>query len=678
MTLELVAIRLSLNTSRGLAGYETRFGSGLNVLNADNSWGKSTLLQSIIYALGLEGALSASRKSPLGPAMTQSVDTPDGPASIIESAVTLWIKNSSGTHMRVQRWVVSGDVDPRIIRVWMADSEDGLLTAPRQDHYVRDPGAATSSLGFHRLLEDFLGWQLPPVPDFDGGETRLYLEVLLPLFYVEQKFGWSGITPRVPTHMRIRDPLRRAMEYVLGLHTLDRLRRVEALKEEESRIRDSWLASVARAREAAGAESFRLVMLDEKPVSTTQRHSSQLEVLDGEKWVPIETGLVRWRETLSGLGAFVTTAGDRTELTRRELIEAEDEAARAGAVILAAQESLALWQADHDALQDRLANVAADRSRLVDIRKIQSLGGELDLPLFADGLCPTCSQELDGRHVATGHVATLEDNIRLAESERTTLEHMVGAAEGRRSALVERIEAGQDNLQRVRMRVRALRDELVGTSSAPSIAEVQQRLLVEARIRDADRVVATVFEVEEELTDFAVQLDDVRARRAALALEPEVDSDRTTIKRFTDSFKAQLGEYGLRSVKPDEVTVDAESFLPISDGFELSFDLAMGISASDSIRTKWAYHTALAETSAVAPGGHPLGLLMLDEPRQQETNRGSLGHFLQRLNTDQELVQIIYATSEDADELGRLLEGVTYTPLPAVMPHLIAPTPKVG
>ncbi len=128
MTLQLVAIRLQLNTSRGPAGYEARFGSGLNVLNADNSWGKSTLLQGIVYALGLEGALSASRKSPLGPAMTQAIDTPLGPATVVESSVTLWIKNSSGSHMQVQRWVVSNDIDTRIIRVWMADSEDRKMS----------------------------------------------------------------------------------------------------------------------------------------------------------------------------------------------------------------------------------------------------------------------------------------------------------------------------------------------------------------------------------------------------------------------------------------------------------------------------------------------------------------------------------------------------------------------
>lgn len=672
MTLELVAIRLTLNTSRGPAGYEARFGPGLNVLNADNSWGKSTLLQSIVYALGLEGALSASRKSPLGPAMTQAIDTPEGPATVVESAVTLWIKNSQSTYMRLQRWVVSNKVNTKLIQVWTATSEAELEQAPRHDHFVRDPGAATSSLGFHRLLEQFLGWTLPMVPDFDGGEKRLYFEVLLPLFYVEQKFGWSGVAPRIPTHFRIRDPLRRSVEFILGLHTLERLRRRDALREEESAIREAWLAAVARAYEAAASEDLRLVMLDERPVTVAQRRSSQLEYLEGDRWLPIGSAIEGWRENLYRLTDDVSIAGDRTDLTRRELKAAELEVAQAGASVRAAQESISLWQADHDAVLERLASVTADRSRLLDIRKIQDLGGEIHLPVLAEGRCPTCSQDLDGRHVATGHVATLEDNIKLTDAERTTLRHLISAALDRRSALIDRVDAGESNLHTARLRVRALRDELVGASGAPSLAEVQERLLVEARIRGAERAIGTLFEVEDQLTESASRLDDVRARLAALAAEREVDSDRATIERLVASFRSQLHQYGLRSMDPDDVTIDSDSFWPVSDGFELSFDLALGISASDTIRTKWAYHTAVMETATTALDGHPLGLLMLDEPRQQETNRASLAQFLQRLHNDQTLAQVVYATSEDPAELKVLMTGVSFTPLPAATPHLIA------
>jgi hypothetical protein len=117
-------------------------------------------------------------------------------------------------------------------------------------------------------------------------------------------------------------------------------------------------------------------------------------------------------------------------------------------------------------------------------------------------------------------------------------------------------------------------------------------------------------------------------------------------------------------VPPDEVTIDERTLLPINDGFELSFDVALGFSASDAIRTKWAYHTALFETASGQERGHNLGFMVLDEPRQQETDHRSLAAFLDRLNKNRGLGQVIYATSEKPDVLNGLLKAIPHTIIP--------------
>src|ERR1022692_369810 len=211
--MRIVSVALNVQSTLGPFSYQCSLEPGLNILNAPNSWGKSTLLQSIVYALGLEGSLSASRRVPLGPAMTQAVETDRGRGSVIESFVTLTVTNGRGRYMRIRRWAKSLEVNLNLIQVLTADSEAGLDAAARQDMFVRDRDATVSEVGFHRLLEEFLGWSLPMVPGFSGEDIRLYLEVIFPLFFVEQKFGWSGVAPRVPTHFRIRDPLPRAVEY---------------------------------------------------------------------------------------------------------------------------------------------------------------------------------------------------------------------------------------------------------------------------------------------------------------------------------------------------------------------------------------------------------------------------------------------------------------------------------
>lgn len=93
MRIERVALRAT--TTEGTVAYETDLGPGLNVLAAPNSFGKSTVLQAIVYGLGLEGMLSASHALPVGPAMTTVVDLPDGVREqVVESYVELDLANN--------------------------------------------------------------------------------------------------------------------------------------------------------------------------------------------------------------------------------------------------------------------------------------------------------------------------------------------------------------------------------------------------------------------------------------------------------------------------------------------------------------------------------------------------------------------------------------------------------
>ena len=70
MTLRFRRLRLRAVTSDGVYGADIPFASGLTVLWADNTKGKSTCMQGMLYALGLERMLSPRREIPLPHAMT--------------------------------------------------------------------------------------------------------------------------------------------------------------------------------------------------------------------------------------------------------------------------------------------------------------------------------------------------------------------------------------------------------------------------------------------------------------------------------------------------------------------------------------------------------------------------------------------------------------------------------
>ena len=65
---------ISINTDKGEFGTRQDFVDSLNVIRAESYAGKSQLVQSIMYALGMEGMQGTSHAVPLAHAMT---DYPD-------------------------------------------------------------------------------------------------------------------------------------------------------------------------------------------------------------------------------------------------------------------------------------------------------------------------------------------------------------------------------------------------------------------------------------------------------------------------------------------------------------------------------------------------------------------------------------------------------------------------
>src|SRR5271169_1006143 len=253
MTLRIRHLCLRAETASGTFGADIPFALGLNVLWADNTKGKSTCLQGLLYALGLERMLSPRREVPLTYVMTSHLEESEGGPQyrVLESSVWVELANGAGEIIAVRRNVVSS-TDRKLVSVFYGPA----LTEPgghytQRDFFVWDPGAAQREAGFHRMLADFIGWQLPTVRRFDGSETSLYLETIFPLLYVEQKAGWSSMPAAFPTYFQIRDVSRRAVEFLISLqtHEVELIR--EQLELDIAENRSAWSAKREEMRSIA-------------------------------------------------------------------------------------------------------------------------------------------------------------------------------------------------------------------------------------------------------------------------------------------------------------------------------------------------------------------------------------------------------------------------------------------
>jgi hypothetical protein len=235
-------LRMRAATSRGLYGADIGFGSGLTVIWADNTKGKSTCMQGMLYALGMEKMLSPRREIPLPHAMTSYLETDSKEKlDVLESGVSLEIENSAGQIITIHRFIKS-QTDTRLIRVNFGAALTDEATPTRQrDFFVLDPGAALREDGFHYFLENFLNWNLPQVRRYDAPDCKLYLETIFPLFWVEQKAGWSSIPAAIPPSLRIREVQKRAIEFILDLD-------VHKLELERQRLNDQFAENLREWR----------------------------------------------------------------------------------------------------------------------------------------------------------------------------------------------------------------------------------------------------------------------------------------------------------------------------------------------------------------------------------------------------------------------------------------------
>lgn len=243
--LKINRLKIISRTNEGNFGVDINFTYGLNIIRADNTLGKSTCVQSIVYALGLEGTLGPSRKTPLKSALTSKLKKADGGYALIkESRVCLEISNSTGETITVSR---SGIEDKsRVISVYCKniDSIDFSSDTSFTDYFVRDPGAAVRERGFHNFLENFLGIEDPQVIKYDGNMCPLYLESIFSVNYVEQTRGWGGILNILPTYLGIKDLANRILEYNLDLDIQENNKKRQQLLVRKNNLESIWTVTI--------------------------------------------------------------------------------------------------------------------------------------------------------------------------------------------------------------------------------------------------------------------------------------------------------------------------------------------------------------------------------------------------------------------------------------------------
>lgn len=662
--MRLRQLKLRLQTADGPYGATIDFPDGLVVVWADNSMGKSTCVKSILVALGLEAMLTTNQSElPLTPAvLTRLQGEGDREVAVTESEVYLEIENGKSERIVVQR-TLKGSRDNHLVTVHSGPALTSPTgTYPATDYFVNRPGGASRERGFHHFLAGFLGWELPQVPNYDGTEVPLYLQYLFPYFVVEQTRGWSTIQPPVPTHLRVREPGKRAVEFILNLDARKIALRRQELLHERTVLETEWSGLRRQIQELASRDSAEVQNLSGRPTAVWPPEvPPSLMVSEGEKWIPLtERAAARQGKLTQLVSEEIPKVQEIASTAAQELADAERTLRMREAFLARLLEASAMEEAELESLRRRIRAIEEDLKRNQDVETLRSLGST-QLPSVTDGTCPVCHQSMKDTLVPVPDVQavmSVKENIEFLKDQRKTFQLVLSNAERVAETRQHQLEARRLEANDLRERIRALRQTLVMDGRMPSVAAIRERFQLEMVIRRDNELAEAFTKRLDEFKQLATRWQKNQAELSGLPAGDTTAEDRGKIDAWSKVFREQLTQYGFRSIAVTQTSVSPDTYRPEHDGWEL--DLQTSISASDLIRTIWSYLHGMLEVARSNATNHP-GFLLFDEPRQQSTRDVSFAELLKRASTAARFnQQVIFFTSEKIAVLKGHLGGLPH------------------
>lgn len=615
MMLEINRVRIEIDTINGKYGFDKPFTKGLNfVVSNENTSGKSSILLAIYYALGLEQLIGGHGSKILGKAYKKKIKDGDVEISVLESGV--WVEISNGMHINtLYRSGKSENRKSKLITVYQGNIDQVYSSScSRKDYYVNMPNSATNEFGFHQYLESFLGLELPMVPQQDGSERKLYLQLVFSAMFIEQKRGWADFYSSMP-NLGVKDPKRRVPEYILGLEKLAIAKKKSELKNRVADLNNRWYSLREDIFLEAKLNNFMVDSIPLKPEIIDDNSMKAMKLIYvGQSKKSLEEIIEDFRNEIKRLNDLKPKIVDNYEELEAELVETELEAEKMRDKASKLNKHLITEQNKIKSLEYNIQIIDNDLQTNYDARKLKNLGSDIGVTTM-EGKCPLCNQSIDDSLLLTDEEyqnMSIEDNIRHLKAQKNALEYALENQKNNLDNIKKDLHIINGNLSVLRKLAKSLRNDLYKVDEDVSETIIFKRIAFEKKVEsifllnESFQTKKTGFkEISDEWKKY---LND----RANLPSDDLSEYDKDILNEFESNFINNLESFGFSSeLDYKNLTISPSTYLPELDGFDMKFDS----SASDHIRVIWAFTLALLQTSLDKNGNHP-GLVIFDEPAQ--------------------------------------------------------------
>lgn len=641
------------------------FAPGLQVISGPNGFGKTLAAESIAWCLNLETMFGRKESDPtfFPEAVLEELNLPDSKgARILSSEAQLTLERHDGERLELTRAITHDRDKIRINRI-AVDGSSLQLTLLTGSGTMADP-----TIGFQRYLFEWLGWPPKHATTFEGRDAFIYIENLAPLFYIEQQEGWTDIQARQIGRYAQQQIRELSVEYLLGA--------LDAVDQRVARQRTTTLENTLRASAKALADQAAQTFLKQGWAVDWSGNGSVKEI--EARWSAHTLREALARDAEIDIKKQRDIAVDRVVALRRIVTTEPVDPSNVSAGSSASQLVVDLKQRRH-ALNSELRTLRgqyADSQHLYDslLRRIQTATDVHRLKTTGVGRlahleCPTCHRELDadafqlsdqtGPEVEA-HIEALKRDRALTRQTLNAISAVIRSTEAKIASVDGELHSAQRTLEDVTASVGPVREQIV---RAAATLAAQERY-----IEKLDEAAAAIDELQASIENW---LQDARTARAQVGAASDITERITVFSRALGQYLLALGHSAAVDRGVTDLRLDGGQYEPYLGHRRLR---SLG-SGSDPARLVGAYTLALAAAGASLKGLHP-GVVILDEPLQQNPDTKHVGLFLDFLSQDlaknAKFQTLVFTFLSDADVQKLRDSG---TSVITVDGHLLGPAP---
>lgn len=624
-------------------GRTLRFSDGLNLVVGDNTSGKTTIVRTLFYCLGMEELIDGKiddrslDKSVKDSFRCNVSDKGDIEWIVKSSYVILQLSNDKGKYLTIKRVIKEDNAKHNVIAVW-ENSYDKMLSEARREYYIHssDDHNIDYGTGFYALLSRFGDIPIIDVPSRNSDKmTKLYLQTLFALTYIEQTRGWSDFFATIRS-FNITSPKQRIIEYAMNYDMDTDLSVSNSLKQKKKAIEVEWQKHV---RDLTRYLSYNKMFVDQ----LLDDINKQLISVDD-----LRIGVRDVAEDLVSYRAVLITRVNELELKAKSAIkDSTDDGYK---------KALSTYQEHKRAYEQFCFTIADETRKLNDIKrqvgiinseikryhglnKVNNIVSNMDI-----SQCPTCHQPLPVDNDSfIVNKEQIEYSLRALDMQRKFLKPMIDKLEQ---------SIGNQEMNKLYLE-NQLSEELAKLKAIADEANVNLNPLTTAEqydLVDGKSKLALLNSIEEHIkeekallkrlkNDYRKVVDDIKKQTKGEKTESPIDNQEIVFKKYLTLFGYTSNQVGPHVGFSEQKNM--YQYLPVVIKGEYEEEIRSDSSASDFIRSIWAYYLTLLSVGE----NHP-GFLVMDEPCQHSMKEFSLKRLFEACADIQDKQTILFCSSQ--------------------------------